>query len=259
MLLAPVALVLPSLLSQAPLPSPEPPTHPSPSAPALPMRKLMSIGDSITFGTDGSVTASYRGEVSRILRLTGQPHEWIVQAAPGSKCSWWTSRIDGLITTYHPDMIFLNCGTNDTPADQTEADYWSILTIAGARGVPVVASLIGRPDMRSPTNTVRPWIKDWMQGTREALQRALSGFPGVPYADVGLVPANPEWLQPDGIHWSARMEAAVGQLFYEAARLLWVGWKTLAQLGVIKMCGLSGVGDTGPWLRPGIDYRVCGD
>lgn len=252
-LLAVVSVVVAVLL---PSPSPEPPTYPTPSSSPLPAITVLSVGDSLTYGTDGSTTASYRGELSRLMRLTGQSHQWRVEAAPGSKCSYWPSRIDNLITTHHPDVIFLDCGTNDTPTDSTEADYRAILAVTQARGVQVVASLIGIPDMRSDTNRVRPYIEDWMHGTNLAIKRALASYPQVPVADMQRVPANPEWLQADGIHLTARAEAAYGQLFYQAAQPM-RGWKTLAQMRTYEMCGLSGAWRDDPWPTPDVAYRVC--
>lgn len=238
---------------------------PAPSpAPSLAPVVVMSVGDSETEGTDpltkGTTYASYRGELTRLMNLTGQPHTWIVQAAGGTTCAYWAARLDGLIATYHPNAIFLNCGTNDVPGtNNTQADYEAMLRVAQTRGVQVIASLIGIPDMRSPTNTVRPYIADWMHATNLAIMRALATFPSVPYADIQAIPANPEWLTPDGIHWTARAEAAVGQLFYLAAMAV-MHWLTFAQMHVTKMCGLSGrwfASPTDPWPIPDVDYRVC--
>jgi lysophospholipase L1-like esterase len=242
------------LLALVPLPPPEPPTYPTPSASPLPAITVLAVGDSLTYGADGSVTASYRAELSRLMMLTGQTHQWRVEAAPGSKCSYWAARVDALITTHHPDVIFLDCGTNDTPTDNTEADYRAILATAAARGVQVVASLIGIPDMRA--NAYRPYILDWMHGTNLAIRRALASYPQVPVADFQRVPANPEWLQSDGIHLTARSEAAYGQIFYQAAQPM-RGWKTLAQMRTYEMCGLSGAWRDDPWPTPDVAYRVC--
>lgn len=243
--IAPVAALISipppsSMVTRSPLPSP-----------TLSAKILLSIGDSLTVGTGGT-EASYRGELSRLLRLTGQPHTWVVAAAGGSKCSYWLARIDALITQYQPNVIFLNCGTNDTPTDTTESDYRAMLTIAANRGVPVIASYIGRPYMGSPENSVRPYIEDWMEGTNSAIGRALATNP-VPAAEVWRIPANPEWLQADGIHWKSRAEAAAGQLFYQKAAPVF-GWKTLTQMGTYEMCGLSGVRRGQPWPT---NYRVC--
>lgn len=256
-LLTPIAVVALSALSLIPLPPPEPPTYPSPTGSPLPAITVLSVGDSLTYGTDGSATASYRGELSRLMRFTGQPHQWRVEAVPGTKCAWWAARIDAIITAHHPDVLFLNCGTNDQPGDATEADYRTILSVATGRGVQVVASLIGIPDMRSDINRSRPWIDDWMLGTNEAIKRALASYPLVPFANLERIPANPERLQSDGIHWNSWTEAAVGQLFYEAAQRVRPGWRTFDQMRITRICGLNGSHDTEPWPRPDVDYRVC--
>lgn len=239
-----IAVILP-----IPLPPPEPPTHPSPR-PALPAVRLLALGDSQNLGD------AYRPELDRLMSRAGQPRTWVVNAAPGSKCSWWVPLIDSLIIAHDPDIILLNCGTNDTPTDATEADYRAILTRAAARGVQVVASLIGRPYMGSVENVVRPWIDEWMYGTNQAIKRALADFPFVPVADLQSIPATPEWLNPDGIHFGPRAYVAGAQLFYEAARPL-RGWSSMAVMRVSMVCGLSGAPRGSPWPAPGGVYRVC--
>jgi lysophospholipase L1-like esterase len=218
----------------------------------------MSVGDSLTAGTDPtSSTTSYRGELSRLMHLAGQPYQWNIQAIGGTKCSYWAAHLPALMDTYHPDLVLLNCGTNDTPDDNTAADYRTILAAVTARpNTKIVASLIGRPDMESPTNTVRPWIADWMDGTNTAIRAALADYPAVPVASMLRIPANIEWLQPDGIHWTARSEAAAGEIFYQAAASL-RGWPTLAALGVQEICGLSGHDRDDSWPTPDVQYRVC--
>lgn len=240
-------------------PPPSPPRSlPSPTPSLRPPIVVMSVGDSLSVGhgPDGTFTESYRPELSRLMSLSGQPHTWMVQALGGTKCSYWAQRMGALIDTHHPHLIFLNCGTNDTPTDNTEADYRSILAAAQSRGVPIVASLIMQPDMESPTNIVRPYIWDWHRAINAAILRALAAYPAVPYADMVRVPNNIEWLQADGIHLTARSEAAWGQLFYQAAQP-GRGWMSLAQMRQTPMCGLHGHWRGDPWPTPDVAYRVC--
>lgn len=237
---------------------PPPSSSPSPT-PTLAPIVGMSVGDSLTAGTDPtSPLTSYRMELSRLLRLAGQPHTWNVQAIGGTKCSYWASRMAGLIDTYHPAIIFLNCGTNDVPGvDNTAADYRTILAAVAARpNTRIVASLIGRPDPDGQANITRwPTIEDWMDTTNTAIRSALADYPGVPFASMLRIPANAEWLKADGIHWTARAEAAAGELFYQAAAP-GRGWPSMAALGVHEMCGLSGHDRDDRW--PPLDaYRVC--
>lgn len=251
-LIAPLMLVSMAI----PLPSPEPPTHPPPTAPSYLAVTLLSVGDSITSGANGAISDSYRLELSRLLNKTGQPHTWQVAALPGSNCHHWALYVEAAINQYHPNIMFLNCGTNDTPSDNTEADYRTILDIAAAHSVQVVASLIGLPDMKSSTNIPRPYIYGYMEQTNLAIKKALTSYPNVAVANFERIPANPEWLKTDGIHWTARAEAGAAQLFYKAARPT-RGWKTFAQMSMTEMCGLNGVRPNEPWLIPNVDYRVC--
>lgn len=249
--------------ASADLPTPRTPRptviNPVPT-PSLAPITVLSVGDSLTRGTDGSTYASYRGELTRLMSMTGQAHTWVVDAEGGKKCSYWaTGRMAWLLTTYRPDVVFLDCGTNDTPSDATESDVRTILAAvasynaASARDALLVAALIGQPDMDSDTNVVRPWIWDWMHNTSQAIGRALAAYPAVPVADMVRVPNNIEWLDPDGIHLTARSNAAYAELFYRAAQQL-VGWLTLAQMHLSGMCGLHGHWRGTPWPT---GYRVC--
>lgn len=250
-------LLIPLTLSLM-IPIPEPPTYPtrSPTPPQFPSITIMACCDSLTWGENGATTDSYRLELSRLLNKTGQPHQWRVAAMPGTTCHHWALYIEAAIVQHNPDLIFLNCGTNDTPTDNTEADYRTILSIAAAHDVQVVASLIGLPDMKSSTNIPRPYIYDYMKQTNLAIKRALTSYPNVAVANFERIPANPEWLKTDGIHWTVRADAGVAHLLYKAAQPT-RGWKTLTQMGVYEMCGLNGVRIEEPWLIPNVDYKVC--
>lgn len=234
-----------------PIPPPEPPTRPSPPPAVFAPIVGLSLGDSLT------LEPSYRPEFSRLATKTGQPLTWVVQAAPGSKCSWWLDKIDGLITQYHPNIIILNCGTNDTPTDDTEGAYRFILATATNRNTQIVASLIGVPDMLTATNSVRPYISDWMYNTNLAIKRALVSYPNVRVADFRRIPHTIEWLQTDGIHWTNRANVGAAQILYQAVATS-RGWKTFGQMSIAEMCGLNGTDIGAPELIPNVDYRMCG-
>lgn len=188
---------------------------------------VLSIGDSLTFGTAGTVNDSYRAELSRLMNQTGQPHVWKMASFPGTKCSTWAGLINDVLTENKPDLIFLNCGTNDRPGDNTEQDYRTILSAATSRGVQVVAALIGVPNVCTIVGLAR--IAE-MRAINVQIQAALADYPQVAYADFDRVPDNAKWMVWDFIHLLPRAEAAYGQLFYEAAQPI-RGWRTLAQMG----------------------------
>ena len=251
------AVITALIVAVGPIPGPGPgPTRPPTPTPSHPAVVLASLGDSLTYQPDGSATASYRGELSRVLTLAGQPHTWALGGIPGVKCSYWAANVEAFIVANQPDVILLDCGTNDTPTDDTQADYDTILDVAAAHGVTVVAALIGIPDMRTPTNSVRPEIDDWMHLTNDRIEASLASHPGVRFIDTQRIPANLEWLQSDGVHWTARTMAAVGQLFYEPLAQI-LGLPTLDGLNVTLMCGLSGSWYTDPEPVPYVDYIPC--
>lgn len=232
---------------------PRPSLSPFPT-PTLPHLRIVSMGDSLTKGLNGAVEDSYRGPLSQLMTLTGQPHTWIVQAVGGSKCSHWAAQIDTVIATYDPDVVIVNCGTNDVPGvDNTEGDYLRIIDRVRAHGVIFVGSLTSQPDMESDTNKIRPYIFNWMRDTMLALKRAIQAR-GVPYFDAVRVPSTREWLQTDGIHLTVRSEAGYAELIYNVLRLLIPGWKSLQEMHLEGMCGLNGHWPDTPWPT---DYRIC--
>ncbi|MEV1315928.1 SGNH/GDSL hydrolase family protein [Micromonospora arborensis] len=91
--------------------------------PGRPTLKILTVGDSITGGATmaGSFTAGYRAELGRLLDQSCVPHEFVVAAEGGVTCNYWSSRMAGLVTTHRPDLILLNCGTNNNLSNATAA------------------------------------------------------------------------------------------------------------------------------------------
>ena len=69
----------------------------------------------------GSVSDSYRAELGRLLSEACIPHRFVVAAAGGTTCGYWSSRMASLVTTHQPDLIVLACGTNDRMDNKTSA------------------------------------------------------------------------------------------------------------------------------------------
>ncbi|MET8039514.1 SGNH/GDSL hydrolase family protein [Micromonospora sp. NPDC005215] len=92
-------------------------------APGRPTVKILTVGDSITGGATmtESVTAGYRAELGWLLDQFCVPHEFVVAAAGGVTCNYWSSRMADLVTTHRPDLILLNCGTNNNLSNATSA------------------------------------------------------------------------------------------------------------------------------------------
>jgi len=86
--------------------------------------KILTVGDSITEGATmtGSVSPAYRAELGRLLDAACQPHEFVVAAKGGTTCNYWSDKMAGLMTTHHPDIVLINCGTNNRLDNKTPGE-----------------------------------------------------------------------------------------------------------------------------------------
>lgn len=227
--------------------------------------KILSIGDSITHGGNASgYGPAYRTELSRLLGLAGIAHTYETSAWPGQSCGFIASQMPSQLAAYNPDLVLLNCGTNDSPGT-TETPYRAMLQRFTTTGTPAVASWIGYADPRIAPQA--SWLLPNQRAANDGIYRALFGppvyyGPTIGVADMQAIPGDAEFLVPsnsagpDGIHPSTRGYVAMARLFYKAAAVI-MGWPSLATLGVPEMCGLRGNWRDYPEPLPGIDYVEC--
>src|SRR5687768_8797979 len=109
-------------------------------SPALRKLKIMGCCDSITVGNDGD---SYRDELDALLRQVGVDATFVTAAVSSTPCSTWTPMLADLIKANRPDVLLLNCGTNDVvlTAAQLKAfgdTYARIINEARAAGVKIM-------------------------------------------------------------------------------------------------------------------------
>lgn len=102
---------------------PEPATGARLACQPAPTKTILTVGDSITEGATmaGSAGPSYRAELGRLLDAACIPHTFAVAAVGGTTCGYWTTRMAVLMTTHHPDVVLVNCGTNDRMDTKTAA------------------------------------------------------------------------------------------------------------------------------------------
>jgi len=92
-------------------------------SPAPAPKVILTVGDSITEGATmaGSVSPSYRAELGRLLDAACLPHTFVTAAVGGTTCGYWSSRMAGLMAQHQPDVVLINCGTNDRMDNKTSA------------------------------------------------------------------------------------------------------------------------------------------
>lgn len=166
---------------------------------ALTPVRIMTCCDSITVGIG---TTSYRSHMTTLLRARGFKPVWIVTAVSSTTCTLWNSLLGDLIATNKPDILLVNCGTNDVLSSDAAitpfiVQHAGIINGARAQGVKVAVSSVqysrvdGRPELA--------WLPASQFRVNTAIGFTAFAYGDVAYADVVAIPATPE-NNPDGIH-----------------------------------------------------------
>lgn len=168
--------------------------------------KIAAAGDSIS---EPCLTASgWCGELSATLATQGIHAEISALASGGKRCRWIAERIHAFLAEKQPDILLLNCGTND---NEPTVEYcygepcttWAwrvIVEAARAAGVHVGVAFIGYTDQDAPD--ARGGNKLRLETTNDLLYSQIVKYE-VPWdlalANFQVVPGNPDYL-PDGVH-----------------------------------------------------------
>lgn len=223
------------------------PARETKTAAVTPLR-IMTMGDSITCGDGCTPTSAYRAELGRLLTAAGVEHEFIVAAVGGSTCAYWLPRAYALTDQYRPDLVLLNCGTNDGPTPSQgsafEATYRDLLTnlLSGGhwqtRVVPAYITYAAVGGYPYPAKAPA-WLATTVPVVNDAIWRSLNvndphGPLRIP-ASVDLQKIPEQYLDEGGIHPTVSGDIVAARLWYNALRPLY-GWPDIAPLP----CGLSG-------------------
>lgn len=209
------------------------------AAAGVPVR-ILAVGDSRT--ADGR----WQVELSRLLTAAGVAHTITTEAVGGTRCSYWPSRIAGLLTTHQPDMVALFCGTNDDP-DETiygeAATGWAfratveaIHNFRPANPIRVLPALIQYSDpLIAPQ-----WLLDNEPRTNDTLWTQMRHYPPADWfagiADLQRIPATATYLDGGGIHPTAEGYRVMGRIAYTAAAG-GMGWPPAADPPLCDMYG----------------------
>lgn len=190
----------------------------------------MTCCDSITYGATGSVTDSYRDELSGLLNAANRPHRFYVAALSGSRCTYWASQMSELVNRYNPGLVLINCGTND-PTETLEdrellgQSYRQIIEAIHAHNpyTKILISLIqiSRVDPQGPL----AWLPANEIRANEVIAfnagYYIPAWPTVGLVDFSAIPATVE-NNPDGIHPGPVGEQLYANAWFDEGRLL--GW-----------------------------------
>jgi lysophospholipase L1-like esterase len=188
-------------------------------APAAAPKVILTIGDSITEGAtmQGSVSPSYRAELGRLLDAACIPHTMVSAALGGTTCGYWSSRIAGLMATHHPDVVLINCGTNNR-LDNASAD-----TIAAFE-----ATYRGLFDVVMDSD---PNVLAWPAWVQYSAGRPSTGCTTPPGPSPSWLPASEAKVN-DAIYRSIRVHAEAGDRIPG-----WIDYQAIPE-GYLDQCGV---------------------
>lgn len=95
-----------------PAPVAAPAVAPAPAKAGTGPVRIMAVGDSITEALNVG-GGGYRTKLGQLLTAAGVPHEFYTVARGGYRCGDLTPLVATALQTYHPDLVLLNCGTNN--------------------------------------------------------------------------------------------------------------------------------------------------
>lgn len=201
--------------------------------------RILAVGDSKTH--DGR----WQTELTRLLNLAGITHTISTEAVGGTRTNYWPSRIQGLLTQYHPDLLIFAAGTNDDPTEKSYGEVstgWAIRSVieaAHVAGAKVLPALISYSDpLTAPTWLLanEPKTNDvlWTNIARYWPPNASGWLAGI--VNFQAIPANLTYLDVDGIHPNAYGYKVMGRLIYDAAQA-GMGWPVCAEP---PTCGMYG-------------------
>jgi len=197
--------------------------RPSPGArvdcPPAPERVILTVGDSITEGATmaGSVSASYRAELGRLLSEACIPHRFVVAAVGGTTCGYWSSRMAGLMAEHQPDVVLIQCGTNNRLDNATSAQVSAF-----------------EATYRSLFDTVMdsdPDVLAWPAWVQYSAGRATPDCTTPPGPSPAWLPASEARVN-DAIYRSIRVHAEFGKRIPT-----WIDYQAIPE-GYLDVCGV---------------------
>ena len=207
--------------------------------------RILVIGDSI------SATEVWQQELGRLLDVGGVPREIHTLAAAGASCWQLAGQTPYALETYQPDLVVIECGTNDDPSDSVYGESrtgWSFRVMVEAvhqfrpaQPIPIVPALIQYSD----PNTAPRWLWESNEPrTNDVLwtnmryyrppTTSAPWFAGI--ADLQRIPSNATYLDGTGIHPTPQGHKVIGRIVYDEAAGR-MGWPPAAEP---SPCGLNG-------------------
>lgn len=175
---------------------------------------VMVLGDSITVGCTTTPPTGWCGPLSTMLTASGIQHTITGHAVSGVDCGYWAQRIDAILPTDQPDVVLINCGTNNdgnSPLgrERLGEQYRTILEAIHVHNPTTKAAvgLIGYSNFEIQNAQGRAWLRTSEPAVNDTIYYNViryylpAGWPIV-FADFQRMPGTSDYLNggSDGIH-----------------------------------------------------------
>jgi hypothetical protein len=179
--------------------------------------RILVLGDSITAPCTSTPAGGWCARLGQMLAQRGVNAQWTAVAVPGVRCKWLASQVQAAVDLHDPDIVLINCGTNDDPKEKCWGESctaWAqrvLIETAHNSGAQVATAFVGYPDLLR-FNSQAP-----QEVANDAIYSNLGYYTGwnLGLANFQVVPGNPDFL-PDGIHpTSVRGIEAYARIWYD--------------------------------------------
>jgi len=211
----------------------------------VPAVSLMVVGDSISIGCDSTPLGGWCAQLSALLTERGITHSIAGYVASGWSCGALAAGFDARFDAIQPrpDVVILNCGTNDVPLTQAARDFmgekWrTMVEYSWTHGAHILPVWVQYSDREVNEESGRPWLLPGEGAANDVIylnmQYYISAgwFAGI--ADLQRVPGDWDYLA-DGIHPNGLGQRTYAAIFYRALRD-YFGWPN----DVSEPCGMWG-------------------
>lgn len=223
-----------------------PPVSPATARDEAAQVSIMVVGDSISIGCDSTPLAGWCARLSALLAERGIAHSIAGHVMSGRSCGALAAGFSARFDAIQPDVVVLNCGTNDVPnsaaARALMGERWrSMVEYAWTHGAHILPVWIQYSNREINDEAGRSWLIPGEGAANDTIyvnmQYYISAgwFAGI--ADLQKVPGDWNYLAGgnDGMHPNVFGQGVYAAIFYRAL-MGYFGWPD----DVPEPCGLWG-------------------
>jgi lysophospholipase L1-like esterase len=207
---------------------------------------IMAVGDSISMGCTTTPMGGWCGGLDALLTARGIDHSIATHADYGLSCVALSAGFAARFNQIQPDLVILNCGTNDAPSTQAQKNYmgerWrTMVEYAWTHSAHILPVLVQYSNREINEENNRTWLLPGEGAANDVIytnmQYYISAGWFVGLADLQRVPGDWNYLSggTDGIHPNAFGYGVYAAIFYRAMRAHY-GWPDT----VAEPCGMWG-------------------